>query len=566
MDLLNVVIRADTTGADRSTAALDKMTAGARQADAAIKSLGQTGGAGLTQFTRAAEEAAAAQNRLAAASRASVHRTAGLATQLADIGQMLALGQAPMITALQQGPQIFSMYGNSIAGLGQAFKDMGALALGAARALLGPFGLTLSAVIGGLAGLTHQINETGETQVNMLDVMLSGWQLFSEGVASSVAPVFGALGSWLQQGWDAAVPVLKAMGNAIINTSNAISIVWQTWPAIMGDAIISTVNVALTGITSLLNEARAQVLQFMDFVSTLPIPGVAQLAGAAVGVSTTPFTAPQFSNPFQGTMGGVGSAIADTMGQDPLGNAFTAISSRAQQIARARAEAEALDGAANSANASVAKLLDQGLGDLTHWTQSFGDAAWGAFQNLGSGIVAAFKKGGDVASNVLDMLMDKVGQFGETLLNNGLNGLLSMGLNALGGMFGGGTWGVAGGFMAGTGMPGIFGIPGMAEGGTVGRSGLSWVGEQGPELLRLPQGAQVIPNGPSMAMAANQNQNNDNGGMTVIIEKIEASSYAAGAAAAQGFQDGMKQWKQSGEGARYIRNVVGQGSGRANPR
>jgi phage-related tail protein len=49
----------------------------------------------------------------------------------------------------------------------------------------------------------------------------------------------------------------------------------------------------------------------------------------------------------------------------------------------------------------------------------------------------------------------------------------------------------------------------MATGGTVGKAGLSWVGEQGPELLRLPAGAQVIPNGPSMAMAANSNSMSD---------------------------------------------------------
>ncbi|CAB5219020.1 Phage tail tape measure protein [uncultured Caudovirales phage] len=36
-------------------------------------------------------------------------------------------------------------------------------------------------------------------------------------------------------------------------------------------------------------------------------------------------------------------------------------------------------------------------------------------------------------------------------------------------------------------------FPGMAGGGTVTSSGLSWVGENGPELLNLPQGATVTP-------------------------------------------------------------------------
>lgn len=36
-------------------------------------------------------------------------------------------------------------------------------------------------------------------------------------------------------------------------------------------------------------------------------------------------------------------------------------------------------------------------------------------------------------------------------------------------------------------------VPGQATGGETTRSGLSWVGERGPELLNLPTGAQVIP-------------------------------------------------------------------------
>jgi phage-related tail protein len=50
---------------------------------------------------------------------------------------------------------------------------------------------------------------------------------------------------------------------------------------------------------------------------------------------------------------------------------------------------------------------------------------------------------------------------------------------------------------------------GFAHGGIIGgaagggpRSGFTWVGEQGPELVRLPSGSQVIPAGQSRNMAA----------------------------------------------------------------
>lgn len=60
-------------------------------------------------------------------------------------------------------------------------------------------------------------------------------------------------------------------------------------------------------------------------------------------------------------------------------------------------------------------------------------------------------------------------------------------------------------------IPGIGGntlsvpkIPMLAEGGTVNTAGLAWVGEAGPELLRLPVGASVTPlNGRATAGAGN---------------------------------------------------------------
>jgi len=52
-------------------------------------------------------------------------------------------------------------------------------------------------------------------------------------------------------------------------------------------------------------------------------------------------------------------------------------------------------------------------------------------------------------------------------------------------------------------IPGVggksFTIPNMARGGI--RGGLTWVGEAGRELVRLPHGSQVIPHGQSEAMA-----------------------------------------------------------------
>lgn len=141
---------------------------------------------------------------------------------------------------------------------------------------------------------------------------------------------------------------------------------------------------------------------------------------------------------------------------------------------------------------------------------------------------------GSAAANALDNIANR-------LLSMASNGLFDM---LFGGLFGGvgnslgAGWGVAGGF---SGYSGIFGIPGMATGGTVGRSGLSWVGENGPELLRLPQGAQVIPNAPSMAMAANQNSGTGDIVIHNYMQVQPGATEADGAAFARGVTKELKR-------------------------
>lgn len=64
------------------------------------------------------------------------------------------------------------------------------------------------------------------------------------------------------------------------------------------------------------------------------------------------------------------------------------------------------------------------------------------------------------------------------------------------------------------GLPKINGhIPALAAGGNILRGGLSWVGEKGPELLNLPQGASVTP---LSAMAANE-------GDTYVFVEVKGS-------------------------------------------
>ncbi|UYN98355.1 MAG: phage tail length tape measure family protein [Devosia sp.] len=153
---------------------------------------------------------------------------------------------------------------------------------------------------------------------------------------------------------------------------------------------------------------------------------------------------------------------------------------------------------------------------------------------------------GEAGTRALDKIADRA-------LSMAMDGIFDMIFGALGGGLGGG-WGVPGGF----GRPGIFGIPGMADGGTVARAGLSWVGEDGPELLRLPQGAEVIPNRPSLAMAAPQPGVGDIYITNQINVQAGAKADAAPAIAREITQELRRQLPDAIE--RYQRNTLRRAS------
>jgi phage-related minor tail protein len=58
-------------------------------------------------------------------------------------------------------------------------------------------------------------------------------------------------------------------------------------------------------------------------------------------------------------------------------------------------------------------------------------------------------------------------------------------------------------------------VPGMATGGIVGGSGLTMVGERGRELVRLPAGSSVIPNGQTEAMMSGAGRGGAGGALQV---------------------------------------------------
>ncbi len=93
------------------------------------------------------------------------------------------------------------------------------------------------------------------------------------------------------------------------------------------------------------------------------------------------------------------------------------------------------------------------------------------------------------SADAMDILRNSASRLAQMLIemgtNSAINGLFA---NLGGGLFGGG-------FTPNTTMGNFLkGIPGFAGGTNSAPGGMAWVGENGPELVNLPRGAQVIPN------------------------------------------------------------------------
>ncbi|HEY8359360.1 MAG TPA: phage tail length tape measure family protein [Ramlibacter sp.] len=179
MDLLNVVIRADTSGSDKAEASLEQMTAAARGADAAVNSLGRScssAGAGIGAVASASEKAAASAKMYAAAlaTQAQAARVAGaandnlrlntanIAAQFQDIGVTAAMGMNPLMIALQQGTQLSAVFSAQSGGV---LKTLAA----AFASVLSPISLVTIAVVG-LAAAGLQMVDWGSTA----EVVLNG--------------------------------------------------------------------------------------------------------------------------------------------------------------------------------------------------------------------------------------------------------------------------------------------------------------------------------------------------------------------------------------------------------
>ncbi len=370
--------------------------------------------------------------------------------------EQIAMG-VPVTQALTAQFSHLSYIAGAPGGLMGAFRGLAALLAPMAVPLLA-IGTAVAAIGVGFAALTTKINESAKTHVSFGNVVVATFQVAAGAIGKFFKPAIDQLGTWWKQFVDWLAPLFKNAVNGIIGTFvgafNTIKDTWSLLPAAFASIFTKAMNGAIDIVQNGINGIIEPINGLLSAVN-LPTLGKADLSG----FKGTP------SNADNDIAGIAGKDFGAAYGVDYAGQAFGAISDQAQKLALANLAAE---NSAKSLGKTLSGPLSLGIDKLTETTNAWVDAAKSAFSNLGTTIIQAFTKGGNVVNNLLDSLGQKLGQFGENVANSAFNQLLNIGLKAL-------TAGLTGGIGGGSSFVGSgFGSYGkFANGGVLSSPGLS---------------------------------------------------------------------------------------------
>lgn len=539
--------------------ALDDYTAKTNQAGAASDRLGaEAAGAvpGLKAEETAVEQNTMAKQKNIAVSKMAANQQRILAYQLVDVTQMLAMGQAPLMTLIQQGPQIAQIYGPNEGGLGRAFSESAKM-VGGLIAKMPLLSASVLLTAGSMIEMRRQLKAAGHDAISMTDIIMGLFSTIGDYVASAFAPVMPIVSAV----WEWLVSSTKTVGNEIIKSfqivGNDLAFVFTQFPNIVAKGVEIAANTVITGIEWMINKAieglNGVIGLVNDFAAAIGADKAAEWLGMGSGKIPTkdPVTLGRTNS---GTAGAeLEKAAADRLREqqaildgDPLGDfasdwransveamrerlakkagkgkktqedPFAKIVRDSQQfIAMQKLEADALgkteEEAAklryeqellNKAQDAGIKLTDdqkeklKGLaGEMAaaeEQTRKLTEA-----YNFGKDTFKGFFT--DFKSELMNgaSIWEAFGTAAMNALNKIADKLLDMALNGLfdqlwGGVMGGSSGGSGGG---GGGLLGwIGGLFGFANGTTFAPGGWSMVGEKGPELMKLPGGTEIVPN------------------------------------------------------------------------
>lgn len=428
------------------------------------------------RFAAATDRAAAAGRRLAGAN--DNWRRLNLMMQGFDTAQMLALGQNPMTTLLQQGPQIAQMYAGQ-GGVKAALSDT----LGMARNLVGGMGsvgaaFTAAAAVGSIAliGMQAEINATSDVAVSFADVAKASFQVVADGIWSTIKPAVDAIAPWFASAWDMVVSGFKTVNNALIAGWVVAADAIKSGVMAIPDAFIAAGEAAANGFLRAINQmARSTIVTINTTISSIrgSLRGTAfEGIGNAIPMleNKVPLMQVDIGGAAAGerlaaSWGGFRDRAKEAFATDYLGEYYEAVKQAAIENARLGDAAEKAGGAMKKAandNVDPWKGLRDTVKGTADETQSFmRSLVQGFTQDIRNALQdgkITMEEWGKIASNVLDKITDK-------LLDNVLDAIFQVnksGGSLFSGMGGGGGGGLLGGLF------GLIGnLFGFASGGSI---------------------------------------------------------------------------------------------------
>ncbi len=337
-----------------------------------------------------------------------------------------AIGATPILLGMFGPPVIGAIMGFGRAVLTYAVGSINALTAAIARNPLGLLLTIVSSLIGYFVSFRDSIKPVSGEIATLGDYFTAFFEL--------VVPIIQSIGEWFGNLWtgikDAAGVAWKFISDGlswlggivydVINNMIAIfvsgfetiRIIWQSLPAIVGEVAVNTANAVIDGIEWIVQQGINALNWFIEQANKIPGVDIAMMADVSLG---------NIENPWAGTLDDVANDVIDRVqaafNTDYLGEAvgfigdlFSGIRERANELAALRAEAEAtvpaveaVAAAAEETSAAIGGISEAAKNAAKELEESFRASVKGFLSDLkdGMGILEA-------ASNALENFANKI--------------------------------------------------------------------------------------------------------------------------------------------------------------
>lgn len=384
----------------RTGSATDEMAKSVRAASMTFDDFYQAADRNFaTQYVNQMGQIHAAQVRGARVAKLQAHEVTNLGRQFADIGVMLASGQNPLMTILQQGPQVADVFASAKA-RGVGFKAV----LGEIAAMAGPLLPLLLAIAAAAAtigivgavgaqqmnkehkdliktlGLTkEQLKRVKEENITMGDVLMGTWDVVAKHAAEALGlkDAKKALAGFYQWAVDTTVNNWRQFVGVVGGAIGAVKALFGVLGPAIADIMVSAANGVIRIVERMVNEIIKRINTVLAMVN-------AAAAVAKVPIQFKPFGAVDFSELANENAGAAQNAVAAVAkgakaGRDEAIKGFNTVLQEIEDATLARWKKRVLK-EAGEANARKAKAkgdsaLERAIADSEAYIQALKDEA-----------------------------------------------------------------------------------------------------------------------------------------------------------------------------------------------